>query len=123
PCTSVHVVRCRLPGLMRRLLACCTLCLLVGAGLLARRADGPPYVPADSMATMRVEAGYQIEPVASEPDIESPVAMDFDEQGRLFVVEMPGYPLDTRPTGRVKLLEDADGDGRYETGRVFADGL
>src|SRR6185295_12842984 len=41
----------------------------------------------------------------------------------LFVVEMPGYPLDTRPTGRVKLLEDADGDGRYEKATVFADGL
>ena len=49
--------------------------------------------------------------------------MDFDEHGRLFVVEMPGYPLDTAPTGRVKLLEDTDGDGRYETSRVFADGL
>ena len=46
------------------------------------------------MATMQVEAGYRIELVASEPDIESPVAMDFDEDGRLFVVEMPGYPLD-----------------------------
>ena len=49
--------------------------------------------------------------------------MDFDEQGRLFVVEMPGYPLDTKPTGRVKLLEDTDGDGRFDTSRVFADGL
>ena len=72
---------------------------------------------------MQLEAGYRIELVAAEPDVQSPVAMDFDEQGRLFVVEMPGYPLDTRPTGRVKLLEDADGDGRYETSRIFADGL
>ena len=107
-----------------RVLACCSgLLLLLEAGSVARRADGPPYSPADSMATMQVEAGYRIELVASEPDIESPVAMDFDEQGRLFVVEMPGYPLDTRPTGRVKLLEDTDGDGRFETSRVFADGL
>ncbi len=107
-----------------RVLVCCSgLLLLLEAGSVARRADGPPYSPADSMATMQVEAGYRIELVASEPDIESPVAMDFDEQGRLFVVEMPGYPLDTRPTGRVKLLEDTDGDGRFETSRVFADGL
>ena len=49
--------------------------------------------------------------------------MDIDEDGRLFVLEMPGYPLDTRPTGRVKVLEDRDGDGRYETSAVFADGL
>ena len=107
-----------------RILVCCSgLLLLLQAGSVARRADGPPHSPADSMATMQVEAGYRIELVASEPDIESPVAMDFDEQGRLFVVEMPGYPLDTRPTGRVKLLEDTDGDGRFDTSRVFADGL
>jgi len=108
---------------LRRVLVCCSALLLLGTGARARRADGPPYAPAESMATMQLEAGYRIDLVAAEPDIQSPVAMDFDEQGRLFVVEMPGYPLDTRPTGRVKLLEDADGDGRYETGRVFADGL
>ena len=108
---------------LRRVLVCCSALLLLGTGARARRADGPPYAPAESMATMQLEAGYRIELVAAEPDVQSPVAMDFDEQGRLFVVEMPGYPLDTRPTGRVKLLEDADGDGRYETGRVFADGL
>jgi putative membrane-bound dehydrogenase-like protein len=109
---------------MRRGLACCfASILLLSTASLARRADGPPYSPADSIATMQVEAGYRIELVASEPDIASPVAMDFDEDGRLFVVEMPGYPLDTKPTGRIKLLEDADGDGRFETSRVFADGL
>ncbi len=108
---------------LRRVLLCCSALLLAGTGLFARRADGPPYSPADSMATMQLEAGYRIELVAAEPDIQSPVAMDFDEQGRLFVVEMPGYPLDTAPTGRVKLLEDTDGDGRFETSRIFADGL
>ena len=66
---------------------------------------------------MQVEAGYRMKHVASEPDIASPVAMDLDEDGRLFVVEMPGYPLDTKPTGTIKLLEDTDGDGRYETSR------
>jgi len=72
---------------------------------------------------MQLEAGYRIERVASEPDVQSPVAMDFDERGRLFVVEMPGYPLDTSPSGRVRLLEDRDGDGRFEHSSVFADGL
>jgi putative membrane-bound dehydrogenase-like protein len=83
----------------------------------------PPYSPAASIATMAIEDGYTIAPIASEPDIASPVAMDIDESGRLFVVEMPGYPLDTRPTGRVRLLEDTDGDGRYDRSRVFADNL
>lgn len=109
---------------MRRgFVLCSAVLLLCATGTLARRADGPPYSPSETMATMQLEAGYRVELVASEPDIESPVAMDFDEDGRLFVVEMPGYPLDTKPTGRIKLLEDTDGDGRFETSRVFADGL
>jgi putative membrane-bound dehydrogenase-like protein len=85
--------------------------------------DSPPYSPERSMATMRLERGFGIQLVASEPDVQSPVAMDFDEDGRLFVVEMPGYPLDVSPSGRVKLLEDADGDGRFERATVFADRL
>jgi putative membrane-bound dehydrogenase-like protein len=84
---------------------------------------GPPYSPDMSIATMQLEEGYRIELVASEPDVQSPVAMDFDERGRLFVVEMPGYPLDASPSGRVRLLEDRDGDGRFEHSTVFADGL
>ena len=51
------------------------------------------------------------------------MALEFDENGRMFVVEMPGYPLDTRPTGRIRLLEDRDGDGRFERNTIFADGL
>ena len=49
--------------------------------------------------------------------------MEFDEDGRLFVVEMPGYPLDVSPSGKVKLLEDRDSDGRFDRVSVFADGL
>ena len=109
---------------MRWILACCAVVLLLAEPApVARQAHAPPYSPAESMATMQLEAGYRIELVASEPDIESQIAMDIDERGRMFVVEMPGYPLDTKPTGRIKLLEDADGDGRFERSRVFADGL
>ncbi|HEY1376390.1 MAG TPA: PVC-type heme-binding CxxCH protein, partial [Gemmataceae bacterium] len=63
----------------------------------------------------------------SEPQIESPVAMAFDEDGRLWVVEMLDYPNGPAPgrppEGRIKVLEDRDGDGRYETSHVFADKL
>ena len=99
---------------------------LLAALLLAaacRRGGGPPYTAAESLKTVRLEAGLRIEPFVTEPAIASPVAMEFDERGRIFVVEMPGYPLDTRPTGRIKLLEDRDHDGRYETATVFADNL
>ena len=85
--------------------------------------DGPPYTPVEALERFRLEPGFRIELVASEPDVSSPVAMEIDEDGRVFVVEMPGYPLDTRPTGTVKLLEDTDGDGRLDRVRVFADGL
>ena len=49
--------------------------------------------------------------------------MDFDEDGRIYVVEMHGYPLDIGPSGKVKLLRDTDGDGRPDLTTVFADGL
>ena len=84
---------------------------------------GPPYAPADTLSRFRLDPGFRIELMASEPDIQSPIAMDIDERGRWFVLEMPGYPVDTRPTGRVKLLEDTDGDGRPDKSTVFADGL
>ena len=63
-----------------------------------------------------------IELVAADPQLDSPVAICWDADGRLFVAEMIDYPLG--PTaGRIRLLEDRDGDGRYEQATVFADGL
>lgn len=72
---------------------------------------------------MQVEPGFRVELVAAEPDVESPVAMDIDENGRIFVVEMRGYPGDTSPSGRVRLLEDMNNDGRADRSTVFADNL
>ncbi len=88
-----------------------------------RRHPGPPLAPGEAIATLRLEEGFLIELVASEPAVASPVALDFDEDGRMFVAEMPGYPLDTGPTGRIRLLEDRDGDGKPERSTVFAEGL
>ncbi len=100
------------------------LAVLGGRAITGQSApDGPPYTPQQSMAMMRLEPGFRVELVASEPDVQSPVAMDIDEDGRMWVVEMPGYPLDVSPTGRVKLLEDTDGDGRVDKATLFADGL
>ena len=85
--------------------------------------SGPPFRPAKALETLKIEKGFRIDTFVTEPDITSPVAMEFDEDGRIYVVEMPGYPLDTRPTGRIKLLEDTNGDGRPDRSRIFADGL
>ena len=85
--------------------------------------QGPPVSPEDSLATFELPPGFRLELVAAEPDVVDPVAMTFDARGRLFVVEMRDYPLGPEPKGQVKMLEDRDGDGRYEQSSVFAAGL
>lgn len=87
-----------------------------------------PLSPREELATFRVPKGFRVELVACEPDVVDPVAMAFDEDGRLFVAEMRGYPnggVATGPStsGRIKLLEDRDGDGYFEHCSIFADQL
>ncbi|RPH37328.1 MAG: dehydrogenase, partial [Planctomycetota bacterium] len=85
-----------------------------------------PLTPEQSLAEFRIRPGLRMELVASEPDVQSPVAAAFDENGFLYAVEMLDYPTpdpSKPPRGRVKRLEDRDGDGRYETSVVYADGL
>lgn len=86
-----------------------------------------PLSPEEAMKTFVIEKGFRIELVASEPMIQAPVAMSFDDQGRLYVCEMRGYMHDLagstekEPTGRVSLLEDTDGDGRMDKATAFLD--
>jgi putative membrane-bound dehydrogenase-like protein len=85
-----------------------------------------PLTPEQALAEFKVLPGLRVELVACEPEVESPVAAAFDEQGRLFVVEMLDYPIYDKskpPQGRIKLLEDKEGDGRYKSATVFAEGL
>ena len=90
--------------------------------------DGPLPVEA-ALESFEIEPGYRIELVASEPLIRSPVAIAFDERGRLFVVENRGYPgaLEGQPQpppeGSIALLEDVDADGRFDRRTDFAGGL
>lgn len=110
-----------------------SLALLFAAGVAWGQMDRPPELrprtPGDELATFRVRPGFRVELVAAEPAVVDPVAFAFDERGRLFVVEMPGYPNgglgDGPPTepGRIKLLEDRNGDGIFETAKVFTTGL
>ncbi|MCE6990152.1 PVC-type heme-binding CxxCH protein [Dyadobacter sp. CY323] len=79
--------------------------------------------PEKALGTFELEKGFKIELLASEPDVASPVDMEIDEYGRLYVVEMPGYPLDKSGTGRIKLLSDSDGDGKMDKSTVFAEDL
>jgi len=83
--------------------------------------------PAESLATIQVHDGLKVELVASEPLVESPVAIDFTADGRLWVAEMKDYGCkdgeECPPMGRVSLLEDRDGDGRFDASTVFLDKL
>ncbi len=85
--------------------------------------------PEEEMKTFSMPPGYRVELVASEPMIESPILMDFDPDGRLWVLEMLTFLPDTsgrdsrEPLNRVSVLEDTNGDGTMDKKTVFADKL
>ncbi len=90
----------------------------------------PPVLsPEEAVKAIKVAKGFKVQLVAAEPMVESPVAMSWDDQGRLYVVEMRGYMNDVngagedQPIGRIKRLEDTDGDGRMDKYTVFVDKL
>ena len=92
--------------------------------LAACGSSGPPYSPKDALGKFQIERGWRIEPFASEPDVVSPVAMDIDENGSIYVVEDRGYPLNIAgKVGRIKLLRDTNGDGIPDRATIFADHL
>jgi putative membrane-bound dehydrogenase-like protein len=86
-----------------------------------------PKEPADALKTFQLRPGFKIELVAAEPLLRSPVAMDFDENGRLFVAEYPEYNqyASKKPHGKgcIRLLEDPDENGRYRKSTIYADNL
>ncbi|MAI30280.1 MAG: cytochrome C [Rhodopirellula sp.] len=90
--------------------------------------DELPRIPASSpdaaLKSFTVAEGFEIQAVACEPLIASPVAIEWDAQGRLYVCEMRGYSED-RDAGlsRIRRLEDTDQDGVFDTSLVYADGL
>lgn len=96
----------------------------------------PPREPAEALKTFRTRDGFRMELLAHEPLVTSPVAMAYDENGRAFVLEMRDYPYtDPKndkpftentadlPLGRVRVLDDTDGDGVFDRSTIFADNL
>lgn len=85
--------------------------------------------PVISLKDYKVEDGFELEMVASEPLLIAPVAMDFDNQGRIWVVEMRGFMQnidgtgEEKPTGSIKILEDLDNDGLMDHTKTFLDSL
>src|SRR5687767_6715718 len=120
--------------------------LTIGMPVLAQRGDkpgetqqppsrafsippSPPLTPEEALKTFRLQPGFRIELVASEPMIETPVELEFDADGRMYVLEMRGFMPNVEgkgedePVGRISLLEDMDGDGRMDKNSVFAEEL
>lgn len=83
----------------------------------------------DELKTFQTAPGIRVEMVACEPMVEHPVAVQFDQDGRMWVVEMRGYMPnlegtgEDQPVGRVSILTDTDGDGRMDKKTVFLDGI
>jgi putative membrane-bound dehydrogenase-like protein len=86
----------------------------------------PAVEATNALKTFRVKPGFHLELAACEPNIASPVALSFDENGRIFVVEMIDYSErhdETPHLGRIRCLEDINGDGTYDRTTVYADNL
>ncbi len=91
--------------------------------------ETPVLTPAQEQKTFVLEKGLKILLVASEPMVQDPVAISFDEDGRMWVVEMRGYMPDVEATnekdsiGRISVLEDLNGDGLMDKSTVYLDSL
>ncbi len=84
----------------------------------------PPREPAEAMRSFQMLPGFRLELVAAEPLLASPVALSFDERGRMYVACMRGYSENADELlGEIRLLEDTDGDGRFDKSTIFADKL
>ncbi|MBL9143681.1 MAG: c-type cytochrome [Verrucomicrobiaceae bacterium] len=106
---------------------------------LLRMPSPAPKSPEDSLKAIHVAKGYEVKLIASEPLVQDPVFVDWDAKGRLWVVEMGDYPFAPGETtkdgkvgqgkvsdlqqGRIKILEDTNGDGVMDTATLFLDGL
>jgi putative membrane-bound dehydrogenase-like protein len=86
-----------------------------------------PKAPEQSLRSMRTKDDLDIELVAAEPLVTSPIAIDWAADGRMFVCEMFDYPTGAdgnwKPGGRIRLLEDADRDGKYEKSTIFLENI
>lgn len=126
-------------GTLRLILFLCAVTVAAGYGAQLNRAWPPglqqvpevslPLSPEEALKTFYMPPGYRVELVASEPMVEEPVMIDWDADGRMWVVEMPGYMPDIQATreraaiGKIVVLEDTNNDGRMDKRTVFQDGL
>ncbi len=129
--------RFKLPITRQRLGSLSVLILFFSCGWLP--ADDlprvPPKTPAEALQTIRLQDGFHAELVVAEPLVTDPIAMQYDENGAAYVIEMNDYPYSDKsydqawqtqtsePIGRVRFLEDTNGDGTLDKSTVFAENL
>ncbi|MBU3027907.1 DUF7133 domain-containing protein [Zobellia galactanivorans] len=108
----------------------CRSTVFFGALILLFSNCKPSYEePQIALDSYKVEEGFELEVVASEPLLKAPVTIDFDDQGRIWVAQMPGYMNDmqgsdeTAPVGSIDILEDLDNDGVVDHAKTFLDSL
>jgi putative membrane-bound dehydrogenase-like protein len=86
-----------------------------------------PKSPKEAMADFEVLPGFEIQLVASEPQIREPVVVTYDENGLMYAAEYLKFPShggkSDGPDGCIRVLRDTDGDGHYESSQIFAKGL
>ncbi|MDQ3329780.1 MAG: dehydrogenase, partial [Planctomycetota bacterium] len=88
----------------------------------SQRVGEHPPSPAEAAAAITVPDGFKVTLFAGEPDVAQPIAIDFDDRGRLLVAECytyTGHEFDGDHRDRVLILDDADGDGRFDERKVF----
>ena len=107
--------------------------ILMSLSFLGNAADKydsvKPLSPQESIKTIQVPDGYELQVVASEPMIKEPVDCVWDGNGNMYVIEMSTYMQDADATGqfertsRVIKLVDNNGDGKMDESTIFVDGL
>ena len=94
---------------------------------VAAEAPVGPRSPEETLKSLKVPDGFEVQLVAAEPLVLDPVAIAWGPDGKLWVAEMTDYPTgmdgNGKPGGRVRFLEDADGDGAYDKSTVLLDGV
>ncbi|TLV00680.1 PVC-type heme-binding CxxCH protein [Dyadobacter luticola] len=100
--------------------------LLVATVSCSKKRYKDALTPEEALKSFQLDDQFKIEVFAAEPFVLDPVDMVFDEQGRVFVVEMPDYPYKPEPgkqKGAIKMLVDSNSDGRIDKSVIFAESL
>ncbi len=99
---------------------------LYGPALMPQKDYAKGQSPQEALKNLQLPTGFRAELLAAEPDLVQPIAFTFDERGRIWVIEGNSYPK-PREVGagqdRIRIFEDRDGDGQYETKKTFCEGL